>query len=146
MAESSQGFHEAENALNKETRDMHRALVSLQEELEAIDWYRQRADACEDQTLREVLLHNMREEVEHACMLLEWLRRNNAHFDHQLKVHLFSQRPIVEIEEAETQGNHSPAFGQAISTDEVGAPAISPFSVGSLKEKPCNTSIVTTRA
>ena len=74
MAGASQGFHEAEEKLSPETKDAHRALVSLQEELEAIDWYRQRADATENASLKAVLLHNMGEEVEHACMLLEWFR------------------------------------------------------------------------
>ena len=63
------------------TQDMHRALVSLQEELEAVDWYQQRADACEDAELKAILLHNMREEIEHASMVLEWLRRNHPDFE-----------------------------------------------------------------
>lgn len=95
---ASEGFHEAEAKLSKETKDAHRALVSLQEELEAIDWYRQRADAADDADLRAVLLHNMSEEVEHACMLLEWLRRNVPGFDANLKTYLFKDAPITEIE------------------------------------------------
>lgn len=93
-----EGLHEAKKDLRKETRELHRALVSLQEELEAIDWYRQRADACQDAQLKAILLHNMREEMEHAAMLIEWLRRNNHDFSAQLRSYLFSDAAITEIE------------------------------------------------
>lgn len=99
---ASEGFHEAEGKLSQETKDAHRALVSLQEELEAIDWYRQRADVADNADLRAVLLHNMSEEVEHACMLLEWLRRNVQLFDKNLKKYLFKEAPITDIEEEAT--------------------------------------------
>jgi ferritin-like protein len=101
MAGASQGYHEAEEKLTPDTKNTHRALVSLQEELEAIDWYRQRADATENESLRAVLVHNMEEEVEHACMVLEWLRRNVPVFDKNLRIYLFQTRPITEIEEKE---------------------------------------------
>jgi ferritin-like protein len=101
MAGASQGFHEAEDKLSAATKDIHRALVSLQEELEAIDWYRQRADASQNESLKAVLIHNMEEEVEHACMVLEWLRRNAPVFDKNLRTYLFQTRPITEIEEQE---------------------------------------------
>ena len=78
MSDSSDTYHEPIERLNADTMEIHRALVSLREELEAVDWYRQRADACRDGQLRGVLLHNMREEIERACMLLEWLRRNRV--------------------------------------------------------------------
>ena len=104
---ASEGLHEAEGKLSKETKDAHRALVSLQEELEAIDWYRQRADAADSADLRAVLLHNMAEEVEHACMVLEWLRRNVPVFDANLKTYLFKEAPITEIE-AEITGEDVP--------------------------------------
>lgn len=103
MPGSSQGFHEADEKLSPETKDIHRALVSLEEELEAIDWYRQRADATEDEALKAVLLHNMGEEVEHACMVLEWLRRNVPVFDKNLRTYLFKDQPITDIESAEEQ-------------------------------------------
>ena len=70
---SNEGLHEDKDDISKETRDQHRALLSLQEELEAIDWYRQRADVCDNKQLKAILLHNMREEMEHAAMLTEWL-------------------------------------------------------------------------
>ena len=73
---------------------MHHAIVSLMEEMEAVDWYRQRADDCEDEALKSILLHNMREEMEHAAMVLEWLRRNNADFAAQLKKFLFTEGPV----------------------------------------------------
>jgi ferritin-like protein len=93
---------------------MHRALVSLQEELEAIDWYRQRADATENEALKAVLLHNMGEEVEHACMLLEWLRRHSPVFEKNLRTYLFQEQPITEIEEKEegTNGGAQPSGKQ----------------------------------
>lgn len=95
------GLHEPVESLSKKTQDTHRALVSLQEELEAVDWYQQRADACTDPQLKEILLHNMREEIEHASMVLEWLRRTNETFDAELRTYLFSKGEITKIEEEE---------------------------------------------
>ena len=79
---------------------MHQAIVSLMEELEATDWYRQRADDCDDPALKKILLHNMREEMEHASMILEWIRRNNDDFERELKEYLFSEGDIAGHEEA----------------------------------------------
>ena len=78
---SHEGLHEPAELLGDGTKNLHRALISLIEELEAIDWYQQRADACTDPALKAVLLHNRNEEVEHGMMTLEWLRRNDATFD-----------------------------------------------------------------
>jgi hypothetical protein len=89
------GFHEAINELSAETRDMHRAIVSLMEELEAVDWYNQRVDACEDPELKAILAHNRDEEKEHASMVLEWIRRQDAFFDAKLKEFLFTKTPIA---------------------------------------------------
>lgn len=97
-----EGLHKSKKDLGKQTRDLHRALVSLQEELEAVDWYRQRADACHDAQLKAILLHNMREEMEHAAMLIEWLQRDNPDFSTQLRTYLFSDKPITEVEENST--------------------------------------------
>ncbi|WPL18383.1 hypothetical protein Thiowin_03454 [Thiorhodovibrio winogradskyi] len=105
MADSTKGLHEDPAELSALTQDVHRALVSLQEELEAVDWYRQRAEACRDGELRAVLLHNMREEIEHGAMVLEWLRRRDAAFDEHLHTYLFTEVPITEAEEAATQGD-----------------------------------------
>jgi uncharacterized protein len=99
-----EGLHEDQNQLREETRDMHRALVSLQEELEAVDWYRQRVDACSDAALSEILAHNMREEMEHAAMIIEWLRRNDSTFESNLRTYLFTDLPITEIEDIAEAG------------------------------------------
>jgi uncharacterized protein len=95
-----EGFHEAVEQLRPETVDRHRAIVSLQEELEAVDWYDQRVDAATDDALRAVLAHNRDEEKEHAAMTLEWLRRNDAKWDDVLRTYLFTTVPITEVEAA----------------------------------------------
>ena len=101
----SESWHEPYEKLSGQTRDLHRAIVSLMEELEAIDWYGQRADVCEDESLRAVLLHNREEEIEHAMMNLEWIRRNEPLFDKYIRTYLLKSAPITEIEEVETNGN-----------------------------------------
>ena len=127
MATANPTLHEAAERLTPLTRDFHRALLSLQEELEAVDWYRQRAEGTDDPALKEVLLHNMGEEIEHASMLLEWIRRNEPLFDRQLRTYLFQAAPIVAIEEAAEKGEGAePAAGAA--------PAAMPAStVGAMK-------------
>lgn len=106
---ASTTYHEPLDLLSDETRDMHRAIVSLMEELEAIDWYQQRADATADAPLKAVLLHNKNEEIEHATMVLEWIRRHNEHFDLMLHRYLFTTDPITEIEKgAEANGSATP--------------------------------------
>lgn len=95
---SSVGYHEPVTELSDETRDMHRAIVSLMEELEAIDWYQQRVDACRDAELKAILAHNRDEEKEHAAMVLEWIRRRDPKFDKELRDYLFTDRPIVDLE------------------------------------------------
>ena len=101
---SSEGLHAPRERLSKKTLAMHHAIVSLMEELEAADWYQQRADDCDDEALKKVLLHNMREEIEHAAMVLEWLRRNSEHFDEQLRTYLFTEGDITAQEEKATKG------------------------------------------
>jgi ferritin-like protein len=91
---ANEGYHEPINELSAETRDMHRALQSLMEELEAVDWYNQRVDACQDKELAEILAHNRDEEKEHAAMLLEWIRRRDSAFEHELKDYLFTDKAI----------------------------------------------------
>ncbi len=95
---SSEGYHEPVEELSVETRDMHKAIVSLMEELEAVDWYNQRADACRDPELKAILEHNRDEEKEHAAMALEWLRRSDPTFSQHLKTCLFTEGPITGIE------------------------------------------------
>ncbi len=92
---SSVAYHEPVEELSDETRNMHRAVVSLMEELEAIDWYNQRVDACKDEDLKAILRHNRDDEKEHASMLLEWIRRRDAAFSRQLKDYLFTEKPIA---------------------------------------------------
>jgi len=92
---ANEGYHEPINELRDETRDMHRAIVSLMEELEAVDWYNQRVDACKDSQLRAILAHNRDEEKEHASMLLEWIRRRDPAFDHELRDYLFTEKPLT---------------------------------------------------
>lgn len=91
---ANEGYHEPVEELSKETRDMHRAIISLMEELEAVDWYNQRVDACHDEELKSILAHNRDEEKEHAAMVLEWIRRRDPTFDAELKESLFSEGPI----------------------------------------------------
>jgi uncharacterized protein len=108
------GYHEPLDELSQAVRERHRAIVSLTEELEAIDWYDQRVDATSDESLRAVLAHNRDEEREHAAMTLEWLRRNDPTWDRVLRTYLFTEAPITEVEaEAEESGAAAPAPGAA---------------------------------
>ena len=127
---SSESLHAPRERLTKATLSMHHAIVSLMEELEAADWYRQRADDSEDDSLREILLHNMREEMEHASMLIEWIRRNNTDFAGHLKTYLFTTAPITEVEKAAEGkvGGNASAGGGASSGD-------GGFTIGALKDK-----------
>lgn len=101
---SSEAFHEPLGALSEATKEMHRAIVSLIEELEAIDWYQQRAEACSDAELREILLHHREEEIEHAMMNLEWIRRNDATFREKVAAYVNAAGPITAIEAARRAG------------------------------------------
>ena len=103
---SSEALHVQRDKLSRRTIEMHYAITSLMEEFEAVDWYRQRADDCDDPTLKEILLHNAREELEHASMLLEWMRRNDGEVGEQLKEYLFKTGSITghEEEASDTHG------------------------------------------
>ncbi|WP_116809961.1 encapsulin-associated ferritin-like protein [Steroidobacter cummioxidans] len=102
---SSESLHESAKALRPETIDRHRAVASLMEELEAVDWYDQRIDAATDQELKRILAHNRDEEKEHAAMVLEWLRRKDPKLDEHLRTYLFTEQSVLEIEhEAEHGG------------------------------------------
>ncbi|MCJ7452788.1 MAG: hypothetical protein MUO39_09995 [Steroidobacteraceae bacterium] len=92
---SHEGLHEAAGDLTEETIDMHRAITSLIEELEAVDWYQQRVDACNCPELKAILAHNRDEEKEHAAMVLEWIRRNDGAFSKELKDYLFTTKQIA---------------------------------------------------
>ena len=91
---ANEGYHEPIEELSDETRDMHRAITSLRKELEAVDWYNQRVDACKDPEPKEILEHNRDEEKEHAAMVLEWIRRRDSVLDKELKDYLFTDKKI----------------------------------------------------
>jgi uncharacterized protein len=99
---ASEGLHEPLDALDPATIDFHRAIVSLMEELEAIDWYNQRVSATDDPELAKVLAHNRDEEKEHASMTLEWLRRHDPVLDQHLRTYLFTEGDITELEDEAT--------------------------------------------
>ncbi|MGM0564299.1 MAG: encapsulin-associated ferritin-like protein [Pseudomonadota bacterium] len=92
---ANEGYHEPFSELTDETKDMHRAIISLMEELEAVDWYNQRIDCCKDEELKNILVHNRDEEKEHAAMVLEWIRRKDTTLDGELKDYLFTDKPIA---------------------------------------------------
>jgi ferritin-like protein len=117
MAQSSTTFHESPELLKPETKDRHRAIASIMEELEAIDWYDQRVDAAQDDELRAILAHNRDEEKEHAAMVLEWLRRRDAQFDEKLRDYLFIEGGILEREEALDAGKASAGAAGAGAED-----------------------------
>jgi ferritin-like protein len=94
-------FHEPPEELSEETRMYRRALHSVMEEMEAIDWYQQRIDATKNEQLRKILDHNREEEIEHACMTLEWMRRNMDGWDETMRTYLFTEGDITELEEEE---------------------------------------------
>ena len=128
---ASENLHEPPELLSEATKDKHRAVVSLMEELEAIDWYQQRAEATTDPELAAVLLHNKGEEIEHAMMVLEWLRRHDETIAAHAETYLFTKAPITEIEEAaeKEEGDASPR-GRSASN---GAAADGSLGIGSLR-------------
>jgi len=101
---ASEVLHVPREKLAQQTLHLHYAIASLMEELEAVDWYRQRADDTADEALRAILLHNANEEVEHAAMVLEWIRRQDPVFNAQLREYLFTDKPITEIEDEAEKG------------------------------------------
>jgi ferritin-like protein len=122
---ASQDYHEPRELLSEETRNLHRALVSLIEELEAIDWYQQRAQACSDPDLQAILIHNQNEEIEHATMVMEWLRRHHPQFNADFKRYLFTDGPITAIE---VQVEAKPGDGEGARADTAET-----LMIGSLK-------------
>jgi uncharacterized protein len=109
---ASEGLHEPAESLDPATIDRHRAITSITEELDAVDWYDQRAAATDDPTLAEVLAHNRDEEKEHAAMTLEWLRRRDPVLDRHLRTYLFTEHDIVvEEAEAEAPGSDGGSLG-----------------------------------
>jgi ferritin-like protein len=125
MAGNSGSLHEDAQQLKAATIDRHRAVASIMEELEAVDWYDQRIDAAQDAELRAILAHNRDEEKEHAAMTLEWLRRHDPKLDEHLRTYLFTDRPVLEIEEAQDEEDAAPA----------GRTGGGSLGIGSLREK-----------
>ena len=126
MAGSSATLHEDSERLSPQTIDRHRAIVSIMEELEAIDWYDQRLEAAHDAELREILRHNRDEEKEHAAMTLEWLRRHDAALDAHLRTYLFTNKSVLEIEDEAERAAESE--GESYSSDGC-------LNIGSLRER-----------
>jgi ferritin-like protein len=126
---SHEGLHEAADLLDEETIDRHRAVESLIEEFEAIDWYDQRIDATRDPELAAILAHNRDDEKEHASMALEWIRRRDPALDKQLRVYLFTSGPIVSVEDA-------PVADDDASRSSGSAPEAGGLGIGSLRGMP----------
>ena len=116
----SESLHEPADSLRPETVDTHRAVTSLLEELDAIDWYNQRVDATGDPELAGILAHNRDEEKEHAAMLLEWLRRHDVRLDAVLRRYLFTTEPILEIEETAGESGSASAGSSSSGSLAVG--------------------------
>ena len=130
---SHEGYHESVDLLPEATKDFHRAIESLIEELEAVDWYQQRADVTKEETLRAILLHNRNEEVEHAMMTLEWLRRRDPKIDETARMFLFAEGEITQIEAAKKAAE---AAGSAGGTPAPISPASpSSLGIGSLRSR-----------
>ena len=121
---SHEGYHE--EGLPEPTKDLHRALVSLMEELEAVDWYQQRADTSGDEALKAVMLHNRNEEVEHAMMTLEWIRRRDAKFDEATHTFLFTVAPITEIDHAKDVAEAAGAGAATAAASALGIGSLRP--------------------
>ena len=130
---SSESYHEPIELLSEDTKNLHRAIVSLKEELEAVDWYQQRAEACSDNELKAVLLHNKNEEIEHAMMTLEWLRRKNPVFAENIETYIDSKGPITSVEAASTGGSASDGGGSQSGNASSPAAASRSLGIGSLK-------------
>lgn len=122
---SSESLHEPIELLSEDTKNQHRAIVSLMEELEAVDWYQQRAEACSDPELKAILIHNKNEEVEHAMMTLEWIRRKVPVFAENIGTYIGSSGPIVGVEQGATGGGAAPSTEAPTSSVSLG--------IGSLK-------------
>ncbi len=102
-------YHEPAELLSEKAKNITRAINSLKEELEAVDWYNQRVEATEDEELKQIMAHNRDEEIEHACMTIEWLRRNMDKWDEELKTYLFTDSSIIEAEEGAEGGGGKPS-------------------------------------
>ncbi|MFA5699043.1 MAG: ferritin-like domain-containing protein [Sphaerochaeta sp.] len=117
-------YTEPYDVLDEKTRDISRAITSLKEEIEAVNWYNQRVHTSNDPELAAIMAHNRDEEIEHACMTIEWLRRNMDKWDEELRTYLFTDGSIIDAEEDATgKGGSAPA-----------AKSSSSLSIGNLKK------------
>lgn len=127
-------WHVPYELLNPEAQDLARAIQSLIEELEAVDWYHQRAQVTHDEMLRRLLEHNRDEEKEHASMILEWIRRRDPTFDGNLRTYLFAPGDILEAEQEQRKrgagSRESSEKGPAPSDAETAAAAPVPSIAG----------------
>lgn len=121
----SESYHEPFDLISDSSRDLHRGITSLVEEFEAVDWYQQRADVTSDGALRRVLEHNRDEEIEHACMILEWLRRRMPKLDEELRTYLFTEGEIT-AQEAEATGQAGDGGGEGGDGGDAG-PTVGPL-------------------
>jgi uncharacterized protein len=121
-------YHEPAEELTQEARNFSRALNSLKEEIEAVDWYHQRVVTSDNAELAAIMAHNRDEEIEHACMTLEWLRRNMPGWDQELRNYLFKEGSII--------GNESAATGKVGGEPDTGEPGSQPqsLSIGKIKK------------
>ena len=113
-------YHEPVEELSQEDRNFVRALNSLKEEIEAVNWYHQRYAACKDEALRSILAHNRDEEIEHAVMTIEWLRRNMEAWDEELRTYLFTEGDITALEEGEEGGGGSGGGSSSLGLGKLG--------------------------
>jgi ferritin-like protein len=125
----AENHHEPYPQLSESAHDMHRALQSVKEELDAIDWYNQRIDVTPDAELKGLLIHNRDEEKEHAVMILEWIRRRDAALDQVMRTYLFTQGDLLQIEEQ----SDAEEAGQAVVAEAKPTPTFGRLTVGSLK-------------
>lgn len=116
-------FHEPREQLPPAVLNLKRALASIIEELEAVSWYNERAAGETDAELIEILLHNRNEEIEHAMMLLEWVRRKYPEFAEEMKTYMFTKAPITELEDAQ----------EASEQPQTTNPANGSLNIGSMK-------------
>ncbi|HVZ88459.1 MAG TPA: ferritin-like domain-containing protein [Polyangia bacterium] len=130
---SHEGYHEPAELLPEATKDFHRAIESLIEEFEAVDWYQQRADATKDESLRAILLHNRNEELEHAMMTFEWLRRRDAKIDEPARTYLFTEGDITQVEKVKKAAMAAAGGGGAEGAPTAASP--SSLGIGSLRIK-----------
>ena len=137
MGQNSATLHEDAAVLGAEVIDRHRAIASLMEELEAVDWYDQRVQACQDEELKQILAHNRDEEKEHAAMVLEWLRRHDPALNEHLKTYLFSDGPILGLEKATKIEEASEAVSKSAGNGTLrSGPAGVSLGIGSLRRSP----------